>query len=482
MRCLISQQAEERPEALALWTPERAWTYRALDSAIAATRHRIRAEGVREGDRIGLRMPRGADAVILLWALWRTGAVAVPLSTRLPIDEVSNRAHEIGLAGILVEESVERGGAIRHWEAASIVERTGGRPGSEGSEGDRHRPATLLFTSGSTGTPKAAVHSLHNHIANARGSNENIPLAPGDHWLLALPLYHVGGLAILFRCALAGAAVAVSRPDTPLAEALERADTTHVSLVATQAQRLLQLEAWTLPGRMQAMLLGGSAIPPAVIEAAYDRGWPIHVSYGCTEMASQVTTTPPGASLETLKTSGWLLPNRQLQIDGSSASGEEGTGEILLQGDPLLLGYLRTDAERNHAVDAPIDQDGWYHSGDLGHIDDDGRLHVTGRLDRLFISGGENIQPEEIEAALERLADVRRAVVIPVSDDAYGQRPVAFVEAESHAPAEWRDALSKHLARFKIPDAFYPMPEESGSGPLKVDRSRLRKQAHKLRS
>ena len=500
MRCLLAQQAENRPEALAVWTPENTWTYQELDAAVAATTRRLRAEGLREGDCVGLRMPRGPDLMILLWALWRTGAVAAPLSTRLPGDVLAERAQDASLKGVITDEDVPQGGSVPSWEAASLVvrrregpqaqnthvESTGVKPtgvkptGVEDTEWDRDRPATVVFTSGSTGTPKAAVHSLHNHVANARGSNENIAVAPGDRWLLALPLYHVGGLAILFRCTLAGAAVAVPSRNTPLAEALHTAGATHISLVAAQARRLLQRKAWRLPDRLQALLLGGSALPPALIEAAYERGWPIHTSYGCTEMASQVTTTPPGASLETLHTSGRLLPYRQLQIDGAAAAGEEGSGEILLKGDPLFLGYLRSDAGRNHVVDAPIDQDGWYHSGDLGRIDNTGRLHVTGRLDRLFISGGENIQPEEVEAALERLDGIRRAVVVPVPDDEYGQRPVAFVDAESHRPDEWRSVLAKRLVRFKIPDAFYPMPEDTGSGRLKIDRSRLRKQAHKL--
>jgi O-succinylbenzoic acid--CoA ligase len=316
---------------------------------------------------------------------------------------------------------------------------------------------------------------------------------PGDRWLLSLPLYHVGGLAILFRCALGGAGVALPDPEAALAESIESCRATHLSLVATQARRLLDWgttgrgggesgeEGGGLPGRVRAVLIGGGPVPAPLLDRAVDAGWPAYTTYGCTEMASQVTTTSADASRADLATAGRPLPHRALRIDGdadaeTSEGSEAEAGEILLGGAVLFRGYVEPDGDGDVRLEAR-DEDGWYPSGDRGRIDAEGRLRVIGRVDRLFISGGENIQPEEIEAALQQADGIDRAVVVPVSHAEYGQRPVAFVRAADWNPNEWRRHLAARLPRFKIPDAFEPLPAQAVEGRMKVDRHALRTRA-----
>jgi O-succinylbenzoic acid--CoA ligase len=255
-------------------------------------------------------------------------------------------------------------------------------------------------------------------------------------------------------------------------EAIARTRATHVSLVATQLHRLLGSHTGNGSEGVEtvrAMLLGGSAIPGPLLDEAVKRGWPVHTTYGCTEMASQITTTPPGASREVLRTAGRCLLHRRLAVRD---------GRIRVGGKTLCLGYLRPDG----SVRDVRGGDETYATGDLGWIDDDGYLHVTGRADRLIISGGENVQPEEVEAALTRLPGIARAFVVRVPDDEYGQRPVAFVDADDVDGPALREALREHLPGFKIPDAVYPLPGEAVSGPMKVDYDLLRRTARKLRS
>jgi len=326
-------------------------------------------------------------------------------------------------------------------------------------------PATIVFTSGSAGEAKAVLHTFGNHYFSAVGSKTNIDLAPGDRWLHSLPIYHVGGLSILFRCLLAGAAVALPEPDASPGDGL--AGATHVSLVSTQLLRLLREESLD-PGELKAILLGGGPVPVSLVDRqAAARGLPIHTSYGLTEMASQVTATPPGASREALRTSGRLLPRRELSISDS--------GEILVKGETLFAGYVENDI-----VDRPLDLDGWFHTGDLGELDAAGYLRVRGRKDNLFISGGENIQPEEIEEALRRIGGVEEAVVVPVPDAEFAARPVAFVRTTGVEPEDLARALEPALPRFKIPAAFHGWPEEAGSGGMKLDRAFFRERARRL--
>ena len=332
-----------------------------------------------------------------------------------------------------------------------------------------HRPATVVFTSGSSGAAKAVVHSTANHLYNAAGSAANIPLRPADAWLVALPRHHVAGLSILFRTLSAGACAlfadrgALSAAADPAARLLPAA--THVSLVETQLRRLLQIPAWPdLTRRLRAALIGGSALSAPLLQQARDQGLPVCASYGCTEMASQIATTRPGAPDETFAGAGRVLPHRQAAISAD--------GEILLGGRTLCLGYL----ERDRLTPA-AGADGWFRSGDLGRIDDH-RLFVTGRRDARFISGGENIQPEEVEQALLEHPAVLAAVCVAVPDTEFGSRPAAFLSVRRGPlpPADLERHLDARLARFKHPVRYFALPAAApgaAAGAIKHSRRAL---------
>lgn len=465
--CPLWRHAQSRPDALALWTPDRRWTYAELDAAVSATATRLRREeALGDSPRIALRLPRGPRLVILLWALWRVGAVATPLSTRLPSAEARRLAQRLRASHLLTNDSKllgESPGSMNVASPDSIVCREGSSD-LAASPQPIHRPATLLFTSGSTGQPTAVLHSWANHLYSAKGANANMPLRPGDRWLLSLPLYHVGGLAILVRCALAGAAVAVPGPDGSVSEALSSSGATHLSLVATQFRRLLTSQDAVVPRRVRGVLLGGGPIPMGLLRRGHARGWPLHTSYGSTEMGSQVTTTPPGAPFADLSTAGRRLPHRRIRIDDD--------GQILVGGATLCAGVLDDGRVRDPRVN------GWYPTGDVGQFDAQGRLRVQGRIDRQFVSGGENIQPEEIEVSLERIDEIDRAVVVAVPDEEYGRRPVAFVQSTgAFRPDAWRGTLANTFPRFKLPDVIYRLPAAAMEGDMKVDYDLLRQHA-----
>jgi o-succinylbenzoate---CoA ligase len=423
------------------------------------------------GSRVALQLPKDEHYVALVLALIRAGHVACPVSDRLPPLGVAQLLGKVACSALISEdeELLEAAGPdLFKPEPAALLEE-GPRSSSHRSEPadiPHERPATIIFTSGSTGAPKAALHAFGNHYYSALGSNANITLRPCDRWLHSLPLYHVGGLSILFRCLLAVATVALPLPGTSPGESIASLGATHVSLVSTQLSRLLRESADL--GRLQAVLLGGGPVPPSLVDEALARGLPLHTSYGLTEMASQVTTTPPGASLEELRTAGRVLPNREVSISES--------GEILVRGETLFAGYAEGEE-----LDRPVDTEGWFRTRDLGEIDESGYLRVGGRMDNLFISGGENVQPEEIEEALCRLERVDEAVVVPVPDEEFGARPVAFVRLNHGDPRDLARELEPVLPRFKIPISFHPWPERARRS-MKVDRTSLSELARRLRS
>ena len=462
--CPLRSAATALPEAPALLTPDHSLSYWELDRRVTGTAARLQAEGFRGGERVALYLNPHEHYLVLLLALLRAGCVACPMSTRLPPAQLPPLLLRLGSQRLITERplSIDKTSC---YPPADLIEKR--PPPSTPFLFPSDQPVTAVFTSGSTSTPKAALHSFGNHYFNALGSHANIPLKPGDRWLLSLPLYHVGGLAILFRCLLAGATVVLPDPAEAPSEALPRLKVTHASLVSTQLRRLLEADP-TPPPSLQAMLLGGGPPPGALLKEAHAHNWPLFTTYGLTEMSSQVATTRPGASWEELQTAGQVLPHRRILVADD--------GEILVQGRTLFLGYLDGDA-----LHRPTDEHGWFHTRDAGQLDADDYLHVQGRKDHLFISGGENIQPEEIEEALCRLKGIEQAVVVPVSDEEYGQRPVAFVRAAGETlTSELGERLAPHLPRFKVPAAFYPWPDEAPSTRLKLDRELFRRRAERL--
>ena len=461
--CPLRSAALESPDAQAVVGAVWAITYAELDARVSAAERGLEDLGVSPGDRVALYLPKGVGYLVLLLALVRAGAVACPVSTRVPAGGVGPLLKRAGCSVLISTQEKLSGsvGGIDVLDPQAALGGEGGERASEPLEVPLGRPATVVFTSGSTGAPKAALHTFGNHYFSALGSNANIALAAGDRWLHSLPLYHVGGLSIVFRCLIPGAAIALPGPDAPLGRSISDLGATHVSLVSTQLLRLLREDA-ALDG-LKAVLTGGGPMPEDLVDEALARGLPVHTSYGLTEMASQVTTTAPGAAPEDLRTAGRVLPHREVSVSGE--------GEILVRGETLFAGYVQ-----GGETGRPTVAGGWFRTGDLGRLDGAGRLRVLGRGDNLFVSGGENVRPEEIEEALLRIPGVEEAVVVPVPDPEFGARPVAFVRL-SGGVGDLARALEPVLPRFKIPKAFH---EWKGAGGMKPDRVALKERAKRM--
>ena len=438
-------------------TPEGVFHYGEVDALVAATVERLAASGIRAGMRVGLYVQAARESLILVQALLRLRAVSCLLSTRMPPGRVASLCAQIGAGGCIYEGAAPDG--IRGWDVRDLMAGGGAVTDEDTTVVGEDQPATIIFTSGSSGGPRAVLHSYGNHYYSALGSNRYLPYGPEDRWLLALPLYHVGGLAVWFRTLLAGAAVVLS--GEPVQAATARHGVTHVSMVTTQLYRMLKAGAWEGVSGLRAILLGGSAVPAHLLEAAHRVGLPVRTSYGLTEMASQVATQPPDIEPERRRSAGRVLPFCELKVAPD--------GEILVRGRTLFQGYV----EDGRTV-LPVDEQGWFHTQDRGRLDEDGFLYVEGRADNVFISGGENIQPELIEQALMNLPEVAQALVVPVPDEEFGERPAAFVRTETFDLARFSEALSRELPRFMLPVIYLPWPEPTPMKGIKLDRARFR--------
>ena len=465
-----ARHARARPGAPALVTPAAAWTWAELDARVGACAARIAAPPRPHlapwhagAAPLAVRARTSPDLVVLVLAALRAGRTLVPLSTRWPAPAVADALDRLGLTSLVADDADGVPAGLDVTPLADLTRTGRGGAGQGGAHPSRsiphvppRTPFTVVHTSGSTGVPKAALHTVGNHAASARGVARHMDLGPDGRWLLDLPLYHVGGLGVVVRCALVGAAMALPEPGMALSDAVAALRPTHASFVSTQLRRLLDGDP-AAASSLRAVLLGGSAVPAELLDRAAARGVPVATSYGLTEMTSTVTATAPGPRRPDLATSGVPLDGRELRV--SSA------GEIEVGGAVLFAGYVTADGL------APPGE--WFATGDLGHVDDQGRLVVTGRRGLMFVSGGENVQPEAVEAALLALDGVAEAVVVPVPDAAFGHRPAAFVRPAGPAPPDAdaiRAALRRTLPGFMVPVAVWPW---GGAGGMKPDRPAL---------
>ncbi len=458
-------------------------SYSEYFNSVKNTAQNMADSGFGKDDKIAIFSPPNIKYAVLVMAMNLAGITAVPVSTRFPAKLIKSLLNNIRCKNIILTDQYkdaipeEEFNLIQPEKLITVSEKDSAENKIWPGKGE-----TVLFTSGSTGQNKAVLLSNENHYFSALGSNKNIHFLPGDSWMLSLPLYHAGGLSLLYRAALGGGAVVFPEENNSLEKSILKYNPTHLSLVSTQLYRLLQKND-VIPALKIAkfILLGGGPASPAVIKKSLENGVPLFTTYGCTEAGSQVCTSRPGDDGNKLYTSGKTLPYRECRISTA--------GEILFKGKTLFTGYIE-DGKLNPCRD----KDGWFHSGDCGEFDKEGYLAITGRKDEMFLSGGENIHPEEIEEHLCEIPGIIRAVVVPVKNEEFGYRPAAFIELSSdfsesadfsgvkdHSVAQnsIKQILEKTLPKFKIPDIFYPWPKEIKDQGLKPDRIRFKELAIK---
>lgn len=432
---------EQRGDEPAIRLQDETLNWRELCTRVDALAAGFALQGVSEGDGVMLR-GRNQPRMLLTWlALLQCGARVLPVNPQLPALLLESLLPTLTLrfAINLADDSTFAG--LSPLELRPVAEH-------HPVDWQPQRLASMTLTSGSTGLPKAAVHTCAAHLASAQGVLAMIPFAPEDDWLLSLPLFHVSGQGIMWRWLLAGARLTVS--ENALAEALQGC--THASLVPTQLWRLLN-DATDIS--LKAVLLGGAAIPVDLTEHARERGIRTWCGYGLTEFASTVC----GKEADGQPDVGYLLPGRELRIVDD---------EVWLRAESMASGYWR-----DGALLPLVNDEGWFATRDKGVLDD-GCLTILGRLDNLFFSGGEGIQPEEVERVIVAHPQVQQIFIVPRQDREFGHRPVAVVECDDAFDLTQLTAwVQDKLARFQQPVAWLRLPGHLSLGGIKISRRAL---------
>ncbi len=320
------------------------------------------------------------------------------------------------------------------------------------SDGDLY---AVLRTSGTSQAPKLIDVSRRALAAHRKAAMRRLGCDEDSVWLASLPLWHIGGITMVDRCLNGGGQLVLQDvfDVSATAQAFQAHAITHVSLVPTMLHRLIDAGVQPPPS-LRCALIGGDRLDPALADRALEAGWPIYASYGLTEACGQVTTATPDELRAHPGTSGRPLRGVTVAIlDGDRAAADGTVAEIVVSGPTLNVpGPLRT--------------------GDLGRIDDDGRLYVVGRIDDRIITGGENVDPVAVESALLEHPDVLEAAVVGVPDAEWGQRVVAAAVARDRP--DLKDFLAERLAAHERPKQIRfvdALPRTSGG---KIRRSAVR--------
>ena len=461
-----------------------------LDAQASAVAGGLRALGVRHRDVVAWQMPNWWEAVVLFHACWRCGAVATPIHHQVGSAEVERIMGELDPKVLLASAGmplVDVSGSQR-----VIGVRTGdprfdalsaGRPHSGGTARGSD-VAVVLFTSGSTGNPKAVLHSHRGLAYKAHSMTAAHGLTPDDVALMPSPLAHISGLlnSVLVPGAAAMPVVLMEKWDPE--RAADLAGRNRASYMIGPPTVFLSL--MDVPGYRQAVehlrvvSCGAMGVTPEFIDTAREGlGALVKRTYGSTEAP-------------TVTTSAWSdPPDKARDTDGHSVGGavvrvvDPATGrplppgvrgEVQVRGPELFVGYGDPDQTRE-AVDR-----GWFTTGDLGVLDDEGWLTIGGRIKELIIRGGENIASAEVERVLEQHPGIRQAVVVGRPDDRFGERVVAFVVADATVDVDEcrRWFADQGVARFKTPEYVVRLDEVPVLGVGKPDRPSLRRRAEAL--
>lgn len=465
-----------QPHSLAVICGDVTLTYGELADAVDRTAGALASLGVRKGDKVAMLGENSPEFIQVMFACFHLGAVYVPINTRLAPPEVEHVIDDSG-AKVLIHDAelAQRADAALALDPNGkdiIVLAIGGEetgktdfaktvadaePRREFEPVSTEDPAAIIYTSGTTGTAKGAVLSHRNLTWVAINTLIDYDVVSDDVALMISPLFHVASLGMgALPCILKGATLVVERrfdPGRALA-LIEQHRITMMSGVPTTYQLLADHPDWdsTDLSSLKKLTCGGSAAAPRIIEAYEKRGLRFSQGYGMTETSPGATSLSASMTLEKAGSVG--LPHffthvRVMREDGEPAEVGE-VGEIQISGPNVFGGYLGLEEATRLAFTA----DGWYRSGDLGYLDEDGYLFIAGRLKDMIISGGENIYPIEVEARIAALAGVTGVAVIGQPDPDWGEVPVAVLTLAEGVHMDLdslRAALDGVVARYKLP-------------------------------
>jgi O-succinylbenzoic acid--CoA ligase len=437
---------------------------------------------------LGLSAPSSDELVFLIAACWRLGIPFVPLDPNLSNQELTYRLNQLQIKTVITDqadsfndESINTV-STEEFDLQNIIQ-----PDFEPQEWVQEQkqnvqadqPLGYFFTSGTSGTPKVVPLKRRQILFAAENSKKNLKPRRNRFWLLCMPLHHVGGISVILRSLLYGSAI--FRMDTfDINKVSQYLSNDHrfeaASFVPTMLKRLLVKPELQIHDDFQAILLGGGPIDKALVEECFERGVPIIASYGMTESCAQIAANPLmtiGDLSRPKESVGKLFSPNKIEIRNSDnqAVKPDRSGQIWLKGPQVFDGYLEENA------DSSFDDEGWFNTGDYGHLNKNSELFIEARRTDLIISGGENISPREVEEALQELDDILEAAVVGLPDEEWGQKVVAVIVLQDGLSLDTevvKEQLQPRLQSFKIPKEVISTEQIPRTQTGKIQRNKIK--------
>ncbi|HJE20012.1 MAG TPA: o-succinylbenzoate--CoA ligase [Aliicoccus persicus] len=425
----LIEQYNNNPHKIAMIFRDKNYTFEAVYQQSMALAERIKSL---ETKRIGLLIHNSSDAYFLINACMLVGVEIVMINSRLTHDEITKQLADVDVDVVIATQPLHSDSlTVYSYESLMDMDSVS----FEVESYDDDDILSIMFTSGTTGRAKAVKQTYGNHFASDTRCRAGMGYSEDSVWLLVNPIFHISGLSIVFRTLINGCTLVINEKfnEQSIIDLMNTHAVSHTSFVPIMLERLIDCEFdWT---RLEGVLLGGAGVRTPLLKRALEQNIRVFNSYGMTETMSQMIMIPY---------------NDSKILDG--AVGKIINNEIILNEDSNVLvnlpvvtpGYL--NAEINTS-------DGYFNTGDIGHIDDEGYLYILDRRQDLIISGGENIYPSEIEKVVHGVLPDVECVVVKKADDVWGEVPVLILECEEEANIISRLQLvfDEKLSRYKHP-------------------------------
>lgn len=512
---LLDEAARDNPDRIAIFYEEQNMTYGRLDELASAFASGLLKLGIKKGDRIGLYMPNYPEWVVAFFGIARMGGVVVPMNTRYKnkeVDYIMNNSEATGLImtsdflGIdYVKVLDELRGKIPNLSNVVVLGDTiseGMRPFEDVLElGKDHindeelkkirgsieedDTVFILYTSGTTGEPKGAMLTNLNIAKNAEQVAQVMHQNVDDVTLIVVPFFHCFGCVIGISACVSASSGMVPMPSFDPDLALTYMDLFDISIVhGVPTMFITYLE--TLKKKdfrlnsVRTGVMAGAPCPVEVMKGASDKmGANIVIAYGLTEASPVITMTDLNDDLkDRVETVGRALPEQDVRIvDDDNNPVEVGkTGELVVKGYNVMKGYFK----KPKATEEAIDSEGYLHSGDLATVDDRGYYRIVGRKKEMYICGGFNVYPREIEEFLFKLNAVENVAVLGVPDPKFGEVGLAAIKVVEGMELKKEDVINYcklNLANFKVPKYIWLVKEYPMTQSGKIQKFKLREMA-----
>jgi O-succinylbenzoate-CoA ligase len=469
---MLRQRATVSPQLEAYVEPSTdvRMTYAEMNALTNRCANVLTSLGIGKGDRVGLLLPNSVEFCCLFYGAAKIGAVAVPLNTRLAAPELDFILSDSGstvvvygaeLATVVdaIKADPDSSCTVSHWVPA------GGSTGALGDHlkaADANEPAGeyggadnlfIMYTSGTTGHPKGVVHT-HDSVHSAASSwCATIDVRYQDRLLLPLPMFHVAALTTVIFCAMRGVSL-ISMPQFDATKVWSLIIDERVSIggavpaILNFMRQVPEFAELNAPD-FRYFITGGAPMPEALIKLYATKNMEVVQGYALTESCGGGTLLLSDDALRKAGSAGraTMFTDVRVRSDDGVIS-EHGEGEVVIKSDILLKEYWN----RPEATRAAFDN-GWFRTGDIGEIDDEGYLYIKDRLKDMIISGGENVYPAEIESVIIGIPGVNEVAVIGLADEKWGEIACAIVVADQSEVSEQQivEFCGTRLARYKLP-------------------------------